>query len=343
MNAAVEYKLAEIAATAGAELLDRNMEQYTINGIATLHSARAGDISFFTNPRYRQALEETRAGAVILAKEHIEMCPVTCLVTNNPQLAYSRVATLFAPPAQISPGIHPTACISERAQIADDACIGPYSVVEADVRIDAGVIIGPHCSIGAGTSIAADSRLIARVTLCHGVQLGRRVLVHPGAVIGSDGFGLAGDQGRWVKIPQLGSVLIGDDVEIGANTTIDRGALEDTVLEQGVKLDNQIQVAHNVFIGAHTAIAGCVGIAGSARIGRHCSIGGGVGIAGHLEIVDNVHITGMSLVARSITQAGVYSSGLTVESNRLWNKISARLRRIDDIARRLMILEKTTS
>ena len=179
------------------------------------------------------------------------------------------------------------------------------------------------------------------MTVCHRARLGRRVLVHPGAVIGSDGFGLALDgEGRWLKVPQLGSVVIGDDVEIGANTTIDRGALEDTVIEDGVKLDNQIQVAHNVHIGAHSALAGCVGIAGSAHIGRHCMLGGGVGVAGHLEITDRVQVTGMSLVAQSITRPGAYSSGLTVESNRLWNKISARLRHLDELFRRVAALEK---
>jgi UDP-3-O-[3-hydroxymyristoyl] glucosamine N-acyltransferase len=173
------------------------------------------------------------------------------------------------------------------------------------------------------------------------VRLGQRVLVHPGAVIGSDGFGLALDQGgRWLKIPQLGSVVVGDDVEVGANTTIDRGALDDTIIEEGVKLDNQIQVAHNVRIGAHSALAGCVGIAGSARIGRHCMLGGGVGVAGHLEIADRVQVTGMSLVTKSIQEPGIYSSGLAVEPNRLWNKISARLRRLDDLFKRLAILEK---
>lgn len=197
-------------------------------------------------------------------------------------------------------------------------------------------MIGEQAILGAGT------RLVAQVTICHRTRLGQRVLVHPGAVIGSDGFGLALDSdGRWLKIPQLGSVQVGNDVEIGANTTIDRGALEDTIIEDGVKLDNQIQVAHNVQIGAHSALAGCVGIAGSARIGQHCRLGGGVGVAGHLKIADRVQVTGMSLVAQSITQPGAYSSGLTVEPNRVWNKISARLRRLDELFRRLTALEQT--
>lgn len=332
------FKLTEIAAAADARL--QGQGEYRIHGVATLQNAGPEDISFFTNPRYRQSLQSTRAGAVILAQEHAELCPVRCLIAANPQLAYSRVAALFAAEEPAPRGIHPSAWVSDQATLAADVWIGPCSVIEAGVVIEEGVFIGPNCSIGADVTIATRSRLIAGVTLCKGVTLGQRVLIHPGAVIGSDGFGLANDRGNWVKIPQLGSVRIGDDVEIGANTTIDRGALEDTVLEQGVKLDNQIQVAHNVYIGAHTAIAGCAGIAGSARIGRYCTIGGGVGIAGHLEIVDNVHITGMSLVAQSITKPGVYSSGLTVEPNRIWNKISARLRRIDELTRRLAVLEK---
>jgi UDP-3-O-[3-hydroxymyristoyl] glucosamine N-acyltransferase len=335
------FKLTEIATVAGGKLKGNGED--LITGIATLHSAGPDEISFFTNPHYRQVLQNTRAGAVILAQDHVELCPVNCVIAANPQLAYSRVAALFVPD-EISPqGVHPNAWVSEQATVAASAWIGPCSVVEAGAVIGEGVFVGPNCSIGPHVTIGPDSRLLARVTLCKGVCLGRRVLIHPGAVIGSDGFGLANDQGIWIKIPQLGSVLIGDDVEIGANTTVDRGALEDTVLEQGVKLDNQIQVAHNVHIGAHTAIAGCVGIAGSARIGSYCTIGGGVGIAGHLEIADNVHITGMSLVAQSITEPGVYSSGLTVEPNRIWNKISARLRRIDDIARKLIALEKRIS
>lgn len=312
-----------------------------ITGVAPLHRAQAGQLSFLAHARYRPFLATTLASAVILSTEEASHCPAPALVVANPQVAYAQAAALFEPHPQIVAGIHPTACVHPTANLAADAWIGPYAVVEAGAVIGAGVWVGPHCVIGEYAEIGADTRLIARVTVCHRVRLGQRVLVHPGAVIGSDGFGLALDEaGRWLKIPQLGRVLIGDDVEIGANTTIDRGALEDTVIEEGVKLDNQIQVAHNVRIGAHSALAGCVGIAGSARIGRHCMLGGGVGVAGHLEIADGVQVTGMSLVTKSIAQPGIYSSGLAVEPNRLWNKISARLRRLDDVFRRLAILEK---
>jgi len=188
--------------------------------------------------------------------------------------------------------------------------------------------------------IGEGGRLVANVTLCHGSQIGKRVLIHPGVVVGADGFGFANDQGRWVKIPQLGRVVIGDDVDIGANTTIDRGAIEDTVIEDGVKLDNLVQVAHNVHIGAHSAIAGCAGIAGSAHIGKHCALGGGVGVVGHLQIADNVVVTGMSMVSHTITEAGVYSSGTPLQENAKWHRNYVRLKQLDDMARRLKRLEK---
>ncbi len=332
--------LGEIAAVSSTRL--QGCDAATIiTGVAPLDRAEPGQLSFLTHSRYRQFLAVTRASAVILSTEDAVACPAPALVADNPHVAYAQAAALFEPIAGTRRGVHPTAWVSPSAQIAADACIGPHCTVEADAVVGAGVIVGPNCVIGEQAVLGAGTRLVAQVTICHRVRLGRRVLVHPGAVIGSDGFGLALDRdGRWLKVPQLGSVLIGDDVEIGANTSIDRGALEDTVIEDGVKLDNQIQIAHNVRIGAHSALAGCVGIAGSARIGRHCLLGGGVGIAGHLEIADRVQITGMSLVTKSITEPGTYSSGLAVEPNRLWNKISARLRRLDEVFRRLAALEK---
>jgi len=320
-----------------------------IVGVAPLHRAEPGHLSFLTHPRYRAYLDATRATAVILSPKDAANCPTPAVVAANPHVAYARAAALFAPVAEPRRGIHGTAWVSPDAHVAADTWIGPHCAVEAGAVIETGVVMGPGCVIGEHAIIGAGSRLVARVTVCHRVRLGQRVLVqrvlvHPGAVIGSDGFGLAlSSEGRWLKVPQLGSVLIGDDVEIGANTTIDRGALENTVIEDGVKLDNQIQIAHNVHIGAHSALAGCVGIAGSARIGRHCMLGGGVGIAGHLEIADHVQITGMSLVTQSITESGVYSSGLAVEPNRVWNKISARLRRLDEMFRRLAALEKKSN
>jgi UDP-3-O-[3-hydroxymyristoyl] glucosamine N-acyltransferase len=334
----VTLTLGELADKIGAEL--HGDAQVVINAVATLQDAQAGEITFLTGPRYRKYLTSTRATAVILSAADRGNCPVSSLVVANPAVAYAHAATLLYPLRIPASGIHPSASIHASSDIHQTASIGAQCVVEAGAKIAANVIVGAGCIIGENTVIGEHSRLAARVTLCDGTQIGQRVLIHPGAVIGSDGFGLANDKGAWVKIPQLGKVRIGDDVEIGANTAIDRGALGDTVIEQGVKLDNQIQVAHNVHIGAHTAIAGCVGIAGSAKIGRRCTIGGGAGIAGHLEIADDVHITGMTLVSKSILEPGIYSSGLPAQPNQLWNKIFARLCQLSDMARRLKVLEK---
>jgi UDP-3-O-[3-hydroxymyristoyl] glucosamine N-acyltransferase len=312
-----------------------------IRGVATLQNAKPGDISFLANPRYTRFLSTTAASAVIVGDAHIAACPATAsaLVVADPYLSYARIATLLNPPAAMPQGRHPSAVVEEGCTIDPSAWIGPQSVIEEGVEIGAQVTVGPGCVIGRGSRIGAGSRLVANVTVCHGSRIGRRVVLHPGVVIGSDGFGLANDGDGWIKVPQLGRVVIGDDVEIGANTTVDRGALDDTVIEDGVKLDNQIQVAHNVYIGSHTAIAGCTGIAGSARIGARCTIGGGVGIVGHTEIADDVHITGMSFVAHSIRKPGVYSSGTPLEGNREWRKNYARFHQLDDMARRLRRLE----
>lgn len=310
-----------------------------ITGIATLQGAKHGDVSFLANPRYARYLPATAASAVILAGEYLPDCRVNAVVVADPYLSYARVASLLSPPVAMRQGRHPSAVVAPDATIDPSAWIGPQAVIEAGVVIGPRVMVGPGCVIGHGSQIGEDSRLVANVTICHDCQIGRRVMLHPGVVIGSDGFGLAKDEHGWFKVPQLGGVSLGDDVEIGANTTVDRGALDDTVIENGVKLDNQIQVAHNVFIGAHTAIAGCTGIAGSARIGARCTIGGGVGIVGHTEIADDVHITGMSFVAHSIRKAGVYSSGTPLEPNQDWRKNYARFHQLDEMARRLRQLE----
>ena len=311
----------------------------TIEGLASLEAAGPKDLSFATD-RAASALATTSAGAVLVGDGVVDQSPVDVVEVANPHAAFARLATLFDPAPRPAPGIHPTAVIAPDARVADDAAIGPHTVIESGATIGAGVIIGAGCHVGAGTRVGSGSHLVARVTVLHGVTLGERVILHPGVVVGSDGFGLAREGDQWLKVPQIGGVVIGDDVEIGANTTVDRGALEDTVIEEGAKLDNQIQVAHNVRIGAHTAIAGCVGIAGSSDIGRHCALGGGVGVAGHLTIADGVTVTGMSLVSRSIREPGVYSSGMPVEPNDQWNRHSARFRQLDDMARRLRALER---
>ena len=335
----IALTLGELAAQVGAEL--HGDAACRIDGVAPLDRARPGAIAFLNNPRFRRHLATTAASAVILRREDLADCGVSALVSTNPYWTYARVAALLYPLPLLSQGVHPSAVVEADSQVATSAWIGPHCVVESGAVIDANVFIGPACVIGARARIGAGSRLEARVTVCHDVRIGKRALIFPGAVIGSDGFGLAGDAGSWVRVPQLGTVTVGDDVEIGANTTIDRGALDDTVIEDGVKLDNQIQVAHNVRIGAHTAIAGCAGIAGSATIGKRCTVGGGVGIAGHLEIADDVHLTGMTFVTKSITAPGLYSSGMPAETNRQWHRSIARYRKLDDMAARIKALEES--
>ena len=311
-----------------------------IEGVASLKSAQSGQISFFYDKQYLNELASTRASAVILRPEHCELSKTACLVTENPQLLFARVSNLLQQQVEVESGIHPDATIASSVRIDPSASIAARAVIGSDVKIGRNTIIGAGCVIGNGSVIGDDSRLIANVSVCDNVRVGDRALIHPGAVIGADGFGLVNDDGQWLKVPQLGTVVIGDDVEIGANTTIDRGSLDNTVIDDGVKLDNQIQVAHNVHIGAHTAIASGAGIAGSVRIGRHCTFAGKVGVAGHLEITDNVHITGMSMVTKSITESGVYSSGIPTQENKKWNRTVARFSQLDDMAKRLKKIEK---
>ena len=330
--------LGELAERIGADL--RGDAERVVECVATLQRAVPGEVSFLANARYRRYLSGTRASAVILSPRFSDACPVDALLMDNPYLGYARAAAVLNPQPNRPRGLHPSAWISAEAQVHGSAWVGPQAVVEAGASVAAGAFVGPGCVVGADASVGENCRLVANVTLCHGVRLGRRVQVHPGAVIGADGFGLAEDQGRWVKIPQLGTVVIGDDVEIGANTTVDRGALEDTVIEAGAKLDNLVQVGHNCRIGEHTAVAGATGIAGSVSIGRRCRIGGGVGINGHIDLTDDVHVTGRSVVAQSITEPGVYSSGVPLQETRAWRRNYLRYRQLDELARRLRNLEK---
>ena len=311
-----------------------------VSHIATLRNAAPGALSFLSNPRYKRYLKTTRASAVILMASDLMDCPVAALVVENPQLAYAKAAALLNPEKARPAGIHRSASVSAESHVDPTAWIGEQVVVEPGARIGARAFIGPGCVIAAKVVVGEDTHLLANVTLCQGVQVGRNTRIHPGAVIGADGFGLAHDDGAWVKVPQLGAVRIGSDVEIGANTTVDRGAVEDTVIEDGVKIDNQVQVGHNVWIGAHTAIAGCTGIAGSTRIGRHCIIGGAAGIAGHIEIADHVVIEATSGVLSSIKQPGVYSSILPAQEEREWMRNLVRVRELDRVVRRLQTLEK---
>ncbi|KPY52412.1 UDP-3-O-acylglucosamine N-acyltransferase [Pseudomonas syringae pv. solidagae] len=262
------------------------------------------------------------------------------LLVPDPYLAYARISHLFDPKPKSVAGVHPTAVIAEDALIDPAASVGAFAVIESGVRIAAGVTIGAHCFIGARCEIGEGGWLAPRVTLYHDVRIGKRVVIQSGAVLGGEGFGFASEKGVWQKIAQIGGVTLGDDVEIGVNTAIDRGALADTRIGNGVKLDNQIQIAHNVQIGDHTAMAACVGISGSTKIGKHCMLAGGVGLVGHIEICDGVFITGMTMVTHSITEPGSYSSGTAMQPAAEWRKSAARLRKIDDMARRLQKLEK---
>jgi UDP-3-O-[3-hydroxymyristoyl] glucosamine N-acyltransferase len=289
---------------------------------------------------YKAHLRASSAGAVILSAELAKDCPVPALVSDNPYATFARVAQLLHPLETVSGSVHSTAVVAADAEVHPTVSLGAHAVIDAAARVSARCMIGAGCYVGKHVVLGTDCRLSPRVTLCDYTQLGARVLVQPGTVIGGDGFGYARDEGRWLKIPQLGRVVIEDDVEIGANTTIDRGTLDDTYIERGVIVDNQVQIAHNVRIGEFTAIAGCVGIAGSTVIGRHCTVGGAAGIVGHIRIVDNVHITAMSLVTKSITKAGQYSSGIPLQANTHWRKNVVRFGHLDDMARRLSAVEK---
>jgi UDP-3-O-[3-hydroxymyristoyl] glucosamine N-acyltransferase len=330
--------LGEIASRFALEL--RGDAGRVIRGVATLADAGDAQIGFLANPRYRAQLAATRAAAVVLRVADTDACATACLIAADPYVAFARIAALFEREFAGQPGIHASAVVASRAAVAASASVGPFCVIEDDAMNGEGAQIGPHCVIGRSCSVGAQSRLVARVTLVQDVTLGQRVLVHPGAVIGADGFGLAFANDHWIKVPQLGGVIIGDDCEIGANTTIDRGALGNTVLEADVRLDNQIQIAHNVTIGAHTALAGCAAVAGSAHIGRYCLIGGGAGILGHLSIADHVTVTAMSLVTHSIREPGEYSSGTPIQPNRQWRRNAARFKHLDEIARRVSAFEK---
>jgi UDP-3-O-[3-hydroxymyristoyl] glucosamine N-acyltransferase len=333
----VEICLGELAAQLGVTL--RGDPDIKISRVAQLNNADANSLAFVAHSKHRNALNTTQAGAVIVLESDAAIAQMPILISKNPYLSFAQAAQLLHPDPPINSGIHPTAVIDPCAQIDPTAWIGPLVVIEADVVIGARVFIGPGCIISTGVEIGADSRLIARVTLCSGARIGQRALLHPGAVIGREGFGFARNGEQWIRIPQLGLAVLGDDVEIGANTTVDRGTLSDTRIGNGVKLDNQIQIAHNVEIGDNTAIAGNTGIAGSTRIGCNCTIGGATGIAGHLEIGDQVHFTGMSMVTSSIHEPGLYSSGIPAMPNTQWRRNAMRFKQLDALIRRVKFLE----
>lgn len=332
------YSLGQLAERLGATL--RGAEDQPISGLATLQEAGPEQLSFLANAQYRKFLSGCQAGAVLLTAVDAEGYAGNALVVANPYLAYAELSHLFDRKPRALPGVHPTAVVAADAQIDVSASIGAYAVIESGAQIAAGVTVGAHCVIGARSLIGEGGWLAPRVTLYHDVRIGKRVVIQSGAVIGGEGFGFANEKGVWQKIAQIGGVTIGDDVEIGANTTVDRGALSDTLIGNGVKLDNQIMIAHNVQIGDNTAMAGCAGISGSTKIGKNCMIAGGVGMVGHIEVCDNVFVTGMTMVTRSITEPGSYSSGTAMQPAAEWRKSAARIRQLDDMARRLQQLEK---
>jgi len=332
------YTLIEIAEFLSAPL--HGEKKCLIEGLATIQNAGPKKISFIDNPRYRKYLAATKAAAVIISPALLEECTTNAIVTENPYLAYAKLAQLFSYKQNTKRGIHPSAIIGKHCDIAASASIAPHAVIGDYVTVGENAVIGAGCVVGEHVSIGKNTFIYSNVSIYHHVKIGERVIIHSQAVIGSDGFGIAKDQEGWNKIPQLGGVIIEDDVEIGAGTTIDRGAIEDTWIKQGVKLDNQIQIGHNVIIGKHTVIAGCTGIAGSTTIGEYCMIGGGTGIGGHLNIVDHVSLTGMAMVTRSLDKPGVYSSGTGLQTNEAWRKSAVRFRQLDTFAERLNKLEK---
>jgi UDP-3-O-[3-hydroxymyristoyl] glucosamine N-acyltransferase len=336
--AAKRVRLRDLVERFGGELVgDPDTE---IERLATLRTAGPGDLAFLANPKYRGELAATRATAVVLPAAERDSSSLPRILAKDSYLFFARVLAFLNPRERSAPGVHPTAVVSPEARIGAGASIGANCFVGRDAEIGDDVEIGPGSYVGDEAAIGQGSWLAANVTISARCVVGARAIIHPGAVIGADGFGFARDGERWFKIPQIGRVLIGDDVEIGANTTIDRGALDDTVLEDDVKLDNQIQVGHNCRIGAHTAIAGCVGIAGSTSIGRNCMIGGAAMIAGHLTIADGVVISGGTLVSKSIGKPGVYTGVYPFEDNRTWTRNAVWVRNLDALAERVRRLER---
>ena len=337
MTAEVRYTLKQLADLCQAELVGD--PDVLIRGVASLAHAQAGSITFLSNTKYRSLLGSTRASAVIVGVEDREGTRLPKLICSNPYASYAKIAALFSPTERFSPGIHPAAIAAPDALIATAASIAAGAVIGAATQIGDRSVIMPGAVIGAGVVIGRDCLIYPNAVIYSRCILGDRVIIHSGAVIGADGFGMAEEHGQWLKIPQLGRVVISDDVEIGANTTIDRGALDDTVIEQGVKLDNQIQIGHNCKIGAHTVIAGCVGIAGSTSIGKHCKIGGAAMIVGHISVADRVTISGGTLVSKSILEPGVYTAVYPFASHSRWLRSAAHIRQLDKLEQRIRRLE----
>jgi len=330
--------LAEIASRLGGRVVGN--PEALIRQVGSLEHAGPDQITFFSQLRHKNKLAATRAAAVILAEDAQGLTSIPRIVCANPYAYFARVSQLFNPNSTPEPGRHPAATVANGAKVAATARIEAGAVVEDGAFIGERVWVGAGCYLGRDCSIGDDSRLHPSVVVYGGCRIGARAVIHSGAVIGADGFGIAQDAGQWIKIPQIGRVVIGDDVEIGANSTIDRGAIDDTVLEDGVKLDNQVQIGHNVRVGAHTAIAGCAGVAGSADIGRHCTIGGAAVILGHLKLVDRVNISAGTLISRSVLKPGTYTGVFPFEVNASWTRNAVWLRHLSELSDRVRGLEK---
>lgn len=341
----MNVRLADIVEQLGGERV--GSPDLLLQGLASLASAKPEHIGFVTGDKHRAAMRESRAGALIVPPSLAEEAgrQAALIVTPQPYLYYARLTRWWQQRlrATDSTGVHPSAFVAADARLAAGVSVGPFAVVEAGVVLAEGVVLGAHCVVEAGAQVGAGSRISPHVTIGARCIVGARAIIHSGTVIGADGFGFAPHEGRWEKIAQLGAVRIGDEVEIGANCTIDRGALDDTVIEDGVKLDNLIHIAHNVQVGAHTAMAGCAAVAGSARIGRHCTIGGDAKILGHLELADHVHISACSVVTRSISQPGTYTGFFPIDDNAAWEKNAASLRQLNKLRERVRALEKNQS
>lgn len=333
-----QYSLLEIVSKLGGELIGDGT--LVISGVASLASAESGQISFFSSAKYRSQLAHTQASAIIVNVENRDATALPRIVTENPYAYFAKLSTLLNPRSAHTPGIGLNAVVHSTASVPDSCAVAAHSVIGRGVKLGENVAIGPGCVIGDRVTIAEGSQLQANVVIYHDCVIGKRCALAAGVVIGADGFGYAEDADHWVKIPQVGRVVIEDDVDIGVNTAIDRGALDDTVIGTGAKLDNLIQIGHNCRIGAHTMIAGCVGIAGSARIGKHCKIGGAAMILGHLEIADGVTISPGSMITRSITKAGTYTALMPFQSHGDWLKTAANIRRLGELTERVKQLEK---
>ncbi len=334
----MEFTLEELARQVGGEVSGE--PSTVINRVATIKTAGNGQITFSASKSFRKFINSTEASAVVLKKDDLTLCQTNAIVVDNPLLAYAQIATLLNPLKATKAFIHPTAVIHPDARVDKHVSIGPYTVIEEGATINAGCQIASHCFIGESVILGKDVQLHNNVSVQRRCDIGDRTIIHPGAVIGADGFGNANNHGKWVKIPQLGAVTIGTDVEIGSNTTVDCGAIANTIIGNGVRLDNLIQIAHNVEIGDHTAIAAMTAVAGSTIIGQYCMIGGTVAISGHLSIADHVTLTGRTTVLQSIKESGVYSSCAPLVENSKWHKNYIQMKKIDELAKRIRELEK---